>query len=349
MIYRTPGYCRNFHCIAGECRDSCCKGWEIDIDEEAAARYTAAGGEFGERLRSNIKNGSFVLTEDERCPFLNDEGLCDIYINLGRESLCHICSEHPRYFEWFGSVKEGGTGLCCEASAKLILSQPFTLCEEKVLDEEAAGEYDGELFSLLLEARAAMLDTVANEELPIGRALAQVLDIAEEAQQYIDIPDAPHGACTDISEAVKEIFRCFSELEHIDSEWLPYIESCEDKLPSAPPHSEEHTHYLRRIAAYFIFRYVMKSVYDGNVLGYAAFAAVSTIFISWLYRCGSSEEKPCGFEKCAVIAKNYSKETEYCEENMEKLLGLSETGTVFDISTLKLLIADSFGENVDNI
>ena len=135
MIYRTPEYCLDFRCIAGDCRDSCCKGWEIDIDSETAEKYAAISGEFGERLRRSIKNNSFILTEDERCPFLNREGLCDIYINLGRESLCHICSEHPRYFEWFGSVKEGGTGLCCEASAKLILSRPFTLCEKKVPDE----------------------------------------------------------------------------------------------------------------------------------------------------------------------------------------------------------------------
>ncbi|WP_037293621.1 flagellin lysine-N-methylase, partial [Ruminococcus flavefaciens] len=92
MIYRTPTYCRDFRCIAGECKDSCCKGWEIDIDAETAEYYSRVDGEFGERLRSSIKNGSFVLTEDERCPFLNREGLCDIYTELGEENLCRICS-----------------------------------------------------------------------------------------------------------------------------------------------------------------------------------------------------------------------------------------------------------------
>ena len=349
MIYRTPEYCLDFRCIAGDCRDSCCKGWEIDIDSETAEKYAAISGEFGERLRRSIKNNSFILTEDERCPFLNSEGLCDIYINLGRESLCHICSEHPRYFEWFGNVKEGGTGLCCEASAKLILSRPFTLCEKEVPDEEASGDYDEELFSLLLETRKAMLRVANDKDIPIGRALIQVLDIAEETQQYIEIPGTLKRKVCYEKNTIKEIFRCFYELEPIDASWLPYISKCEEAFPSAPPYSGEYNPYIRRIVSYFIFRYAMKSVYDGRILGYTVFAAVSAVFISWLFRCSAVAEQPCGFEECALIAKNYSKETEYCEENMEKLLELFETEPFFAPEALKAVIAESFGENVGEI
>ena len=349
MIYRTPEYCRDFRCIAGDCRDSCCKGWEIDIDSETAEKYAATGGEFGERLRRSIKNNSFILTEDERCPFLNTEGLCDIYINLGRESLCCICSEHPRYFEWFGSVKEGGTGLCCEASAELILSRPFTLCEEEVPDEEASGEYDGELFSLLLEAREAMLSAVNDENIHIGRALGQIVDIAEETQQYIESPSALKRKVYYENDTTREIFRCFYELEPIDGSWLPYIKKCEEALISAPPYSEEYTPYIRRIVSYFVFRYVMKSVYDGRILGYTLFTAVSAVFISWLFRCGAEAEKLCSFGESALIAKNYSKETEYCEENMEKLLELFETEPFFATEAIKTVIVKSFGENVGEI
>lgn len=349
MIYRTPEYCRDFRCIAGECRDSCCKGWEIDIDEAAAERYRAVKGAFGERLRNSIKDGCFVLTEDERCPFLNKDGLCDIYTELGKESLCHICSEHPRYFEWFGTVKEGGTGLCCEASAQLILSRPFALCEEEVPFEEAAGEYDAELFDMLYEAREAMLQAVNDEDTPFADSLCSVLDIAEKAQSFIDMPVQREAAAADSDRAMQEIFRCFSELEPIDGNWIPYINECAGKLRGAPPAEREHIPYLRRIAAYFLFRYVMKSVYDGNVLGYAVFSVLSVIFTGQLFRCGAVGRGKCGFAECADIAKNYSKETEYCEENMEKLLSLFETEPFFSVSTLKCIIRDTFVENADDI
>ena len=35
MIVRVPDYFKEFSCIAGACKDSCCLGWEIDIDEDS--------------------------------------------------------------------------------------------------------------------------------------------------------------------------------------------------------------------------------------------------------------------------------------------------------------------------
>ena len=101
MLLRMPGYCEKFRCIADRCIDSCCVGWEIDVDSRTAAYYESVSGDFGERLRKNISDGCFVLDRDERCPFLNERGLCDIIIELGEDKLCQICSDHPRYFEWF--------------------------------------------------------------------------------------------------------------------------------------------------------------------------------------------------------------------------------------------------------
>lgn len=34
MKLRKPDYYDRFRCIAGACKDSCCIGWEIDIDEK---------------------------------------------------------------------------------------------------------------------------------------------------------------------------------------------------------------------------------------------------------------------------------------------------------------------------
>ena len=55
-----------------------------------------------------------LLKEDDRCPFLNQDNLCEIYIHLGEQALCEICDQHPRFHEWFGDYKESGLGLCCE-------------------------------------------------------------------------------------------------------------------------------------------------------------------------------------------------------------------------------------------
>ena len=54
MLYTIPDYYHEFSCIAGECEDTCCAGWQIVIDEDSLERYGKEQGEFGKRLRNSI-------------------------------------------------------------------------------------------------------------------------------------------------------------------------------------------------------------------------------------------------------------------------------------------------------
>ena len=88
---RRPSYYKDFHCIASDCTENCCIGWEIDVDEQTLAYYKSLGTPFSERLCAAIapadeqagENAHFILDERERCPFLNDKNLCDVYLILG--------------------------------------------------------------------------------------------------------------------------------------------------------------------------------------------------------------------------------------------------------------------------
>ena len=51
MRVRYPRYYEIFRCIASDCTDSCCKEWEVLVDEDAAARYQAMEGQLGKDLR----------------------------------------------------------------------------------------------------------------------------------------------------------------------------------------------------------------------------------------------------------------------------------------------------------
>ena len=85
MEIYAPDYYGDFVCIADKCRHSCCIGWEIDIDDNTLDYYSSVEGAFGTRLRENISQGDnphFILGSDERCPFLNQSNLCDIYTEL---------------------------------------------------------------------------------------------------------------------------------------------------------------------------------------------------------------------------------------------------------------------------
>lgn len=129
MLLRTPDFYQKFHCIADKCTDSCCIGWEIDIDSATQEKYKAAENSpginraFAKKLHNSICDGHFVLTDGDRCPFLDKCGLCEIYKNLGEGALCDICREHPRFVEVYGDIKEQGIGLCCEEGVRLLLEE----------------------------------------------------------------------------------------------------------------------------------------------------------------------------------------------------------------------------------
>ena len=132
-----PIFYDKFKCIADKCTDTCCAGWEIDIDTQSLVNYELLQGDFALYLRDNIttmeESSCFTLKENDRCPFLDENNLCQMILENGEELLCEICSEHPRFYDWYGDYEAQGLGLCCEVSCKLLLEEkvPLTfICEE---------------------------------------------------------------------------------------------------------------------------------------------------------------------------------------------------------------------------
>ena len=325
MRFRTPDYYGDFRCIADQCQDNCCIGWEIDIDEDTAAYYRSVGGDFGERLRRNISDGCFTLGEDERCPFLNSRNLCDIYTTLGEAHLCQICTDHPRYYEWFGDIKEGGVGLCCEAAARLILSRDMTIVESDIT-EDPTEPPDLAVFERLSYDRNVLLQFIAENDLP--EAVQLLLDYAEKRQALIDMDnwdtaDLYHEEIPVNAPNPEEILSFLCTLEPMSPDWIPRLERIKEVLPTVGDIPKEDYLELRRIAGYFLFRYYLKAVGDLDVLSRVKLTAVCTWVVSMLWQCRRAETGKCSFEDKVLDAKSLSKEIEYNEENLDALLDAS--------------------------
>lgn len=67
----TPAYYKDFKCIAGACTDTCCAGWDVDVDEVSYKHYKKVKGSFGKRLKSVM-----VPSEDGGCTFTLNNGRC---------------------------------------------------------------------------------------------------------------------------------------------------------------------------------------------------------------------------------------------------------------------------------
>ena len=156
----TPHYYKDFKCIAGACTDTCCAGWEVDVDDKSYRYYKTVDGNFGKRLKSVMvpeKEGGCTFTlQNGRCPFLNDNNLCDLYIALGEDKLCDTCAEFPRFINEYGSVKEIGIAPSCKTAGEIIFNYDKVL----TFDEEEDGkpltgynDIDGFLYMQLRNAR----------------------------------------------------------------------------------------------------------------------------------------------------------------------------------------------------
>ena len=156
MKTMVPYYYKDFKCIASKCTDTCCAGWEIIIDDETYKHYKNVSGEFGERLKSNLKlyeddEPGFVL-QNNNCPFLNKNNLCDIYTELGEDSLCYTCKTYPRIIEEYGSLREIGISLSCPEAARLILQDSKPVTFEFSEDDEMVSTYDDIIFDTFYTA-----------------------------------------------------------------------------------------------------------------------------------------------------------------------------------------------------
>lgn len=304
----VPNYYADFSCIAGDCRHSCCIGWEIDIDEESLARYQRIEGEIGRRLNENILKGDdgacFRLNENERCPFLNGQGLCELILELGADSLCQICADHPRFRNFFSDRTEIGLGLCCEAAARLILLQaaPARLL---LLSDDGNAETCDPHEAALLRLRSDLIAALQERRYPLQARLDTMLQQANLPPLRFDLPQWAHF---------------FAGLERLDAQWTNWLELLKT-APSAPlPCIPALELPLEQLGCYLLMRHLPGALEDGDVGGRIAYAALILNLLGALFALQLQTDDTFSIDAFIEIARMYSSEIEYSDENLYAIL-----------------------------
>lgn len=201
MILRYPEYYERFSCIAGRCEDTCCAGWEIDIDDESYQAYMQVEGEFGDRLRMGIKEYTsekgdayerhgFKLKEGKRCFFLREDGLCDMILALGENALCDVCADTPRNFLEYGGAREISISPSCAEAGRLIFweREPVRFLERETAEELEFGESEEELriAALVRAVRDKSIVILQERKWSIEHRLVMFLRYARDVQEYFN-------------------------------------------------------------------------------------------------------------------------------------------------------------------
>ena len=301
----SPDYYPQFRCIADKCRHSCCIGWEIDIDTDTREKYRRVPGEFGQRLNKAIHDGdvsSFILGEGERCPMLNQNGLCDLITELGEDHLCQICADHPRFRSFFTDRTEIGLGLCCEEAARIILTreEPMQLI---VLEDDGADDEPNDEEAALLALRGELIALMQDRSHPIEARLDALLDTVGLA-----IPERDWAAV-------------YRDLERLDPAWDNMLDAISSfDATSAPSGLSDRplafNTVFEQFCVYLLYRHLPGALEDDDVPGRVAFCVLSTQVLMTL--CAAKAD--CTMADLLDSARMYSAEIEYSEDNIAALL-----------------------------
>ncbi len=215
-----PDIYKDFKCVAGDCTDTCCAGWQVDVDADSWEYYKNVKGKFGKRLKkvmeefkdgddSDGDRGCFTLKPSGWCPFLNDSLLCDLYTELGEEHLCRTCTNYPRFMEDYGPNREMGLALSCPEVSRLVLASDKVMKYVTELSEPLGSGLSGSLssvpdpngslslasdfredyYELLVELRETAFTIVTNREIDVDKRAILYFDYCNALQEAIDYRD----------------------------------------------------------------------------------------------------------------------------------------------------------------
>lgn len=354
MVY-LPSYYREFTCTANRCEDNCCRGgWIIEIDEKTNNYYQTLQGEWGERLRSSLdidEDGDVVFKlENNQCPHLDDNGLCNICINLGVSHMGLVCKEFPRFTNIMGAYVEKGIGLACEEAARIILYNRQGL-EIIGTEPELVGfdtndliEDDVEYVDELLALREKLINIVESNNLCLDDKLKNVLiethkyqhklnDSFDEKSHVEALESIKDMDMSDVSLS-ESLLDIYAGLEILNASWEKMCSDTRKNLHYENISKEEHKEKILSIVCnmddgelvfenllkYLLFRYIPKAYEDYNVIDKVRFIVSYYIVIremlTGLYL--SSGEK-LSQKQVITLVKDFSRQVEYSEENVESI------------------------------
>ncbi len=325
----SPTYYHAFACLAGDCPDSCCKEWTVDVDTEAAQRYRQLNGPLGNRLRqvlTDTPDGTVMTIENGRCPMWREDGLCRIQAELGHDALCKTCRDFPRLTHDYGDFMELGLVLSCPEAARLILTAPGGL----LVQAQPGGsepEYEQEIMDILRQSRKEALCFLRNAE-NIGQALAAVLLYAHDVQSAIDcgssVCSTPEDCLAEVSNFrsngdISSILTFFQTLEILTSQWQQRLASAPSDITWNEP--------LRNLACYMFERYWLQAISDYDLICRVKLALTASVLVGALG--GDILE----------TAQLFSKEIENNPDNIEAILdGAYTAPALTDANLLALLL-----------
>jgi lysine-N-methylase len=205
-----------FTCLGSACEDTCCQGWDMQVDGATQQLYASKAPELLDSITED--STGCVMKRDEtadRCIKLDGENLCGIHKQYGDAFLSDACHFYPRVTRALGDAKVMTAVLSCPEIVRLALAQ----------DEGSS--------LLAIEAPARMQRDVANS-LPAGLSEQQAVAVHEAFLQ------AAGDATAKPERILMRMVSAAGSLSRVDVKSWPeaaafYLAHADQRLPAPEP------------------------------------------------------------------------------------------------------------------
>lgn len=299
-------YYPKFKCIAEKCQHTCCAGWEINIDEQSLIKYEQCVSNFSHTLKKgiNFKKSKFKSDKFKRCAFLNDDGLCELLINLGEKNLCQVCADHPRFRSFFNDRTETGLGFCCEEASRIILSYKDKIEPMLINDDEIKTELDFNQKNVL-DFRNEALQIIQDRTICINERIENLLKKCKANIQ---------------DKEFKKILKTFLSFEKIDKNWSKRLKNVDKDFNKR---TEEN---LSIYCEQFLVNSIYRHLSDAEDTIWVRARAIACVFSWWIVKSVIKKELTVAtdiFDLTVDVVREFSTEVEYSQKNLNKLFSLS--------------------------
>lgn len=134
ILITEPAFVAAFNCVGSDCRDQCCKEWEIAVDKPTVKKYLANKDMLIQTIakdsiqlvkKDSLNWGKIIFSpESGNCPYFGDDKLCMVHKRLGGQALSKTCAIYPRSYRSYKNDIHQSLNISCPEVVRLLLSEP---------------------------------------------------------------------------------------------------------------------------------------------------------------------------------------------------------------------------------
>lgn len=321
MLYLKPEYYDEFKCLMGACHDTCCRDWEIVIDDASMKRFLKMPGAIGEKVRQSIRtaaDGSNVFAaRNKNCALLASDGRCSLQLQAGEDALSDICRSFPRHMEEYDSEREYTIDPACEEAARIILTtskNKIITCEDDLIEESDYDDFDYFLYSTLNMLRENLLDrtyrylepgadsvpevsVLSNSLLSLGKTWQdqidsdRVFEIDTSAEIVTSAETSADSHPLSLTyENEYRMYKVLYSMEMLRDGYMEKLVAAGDKIFSDEKSWSKYSSQLEkyrepfiRLLRYMILRYMDGASYDYHIMGRMALSVYTSRWVILLF------------------------------------------------------------------